>query len=194
MLVTDKGPGLSSDSLTSTHSALLSGRHLESGKELRARREMLQRDSGWRGRSFIFLCVCQGASVCSAPKSVWARLSVYKCASFAHTCLWHSPFPESLLPPPPHFFPLFPYSCIHKTLIDTAYVWVIKPNADCVIKGNCVKRSRKVGGKKEGVLVFCGCVLWGRCAFTSGDGCAERWGGEVSKSWLCCLKAVPPLR
>lgn len=36
VLVTDKEAGLSSHSLTSPHSALLSGRHLESRKQLRA--------------------------------------------------------------------------------------------------------------------------------------------------------------
>lgn len=35
---------------------------------------------------------------------------------------------------------------------------VVKSNADCVIMGNCVRRGHKV--PKEGVLVFCGCVLW----------------------------------
>lgn len=39
VLVTDKEAGLSSHSLTSTHSALVSGRHLESRKQLKARRE-----------------------------------------------------------------------------------------------------------------------------------------------------------
>lgn len=49
VLVTDKDPGLSSHSLTSSHSALLSGRHLESGKQLRARREKPPRGGGGGG-------------------------------------------------------------------------------------------------------------------------------------------------
>lgn len=59
VLVTDKDPGLSSHSLTSSHSALLSGRHLESGKQLRARREKPQRDGGgwWCGGVGGCLCV-----------------------------------------------------------------------------------------------------------------------------------------
>lgn len=63
VLVTDKEAGLSSHSLTSTHSALLSGRHLESRKQLRARRG----GGGARQQSgvgrFVFVCAC----TCNCP-------------------------------------------------------------------------------------------------------------------------------
>lgn len=104
VLVTDKDPGLSSHSLTSSHSALLSGRHLESGKQLRARRERPQRDGGCLGGD---LCLCVFACVCPlGSPSVQYRLCLRVCLLSnllflsAHVC-GTTPVRDDPLPPLP---------------------------------------------------------------------------------------------
>lgn len=89
VLVTDKGPDLSSHSLTSSHSALLSGHHLESGKQLRARRERPQREDGR-----ICVCVCLCTCVCSVCVSlpVCLETGCFRSHVCGRTAVQHLPF------------------------------------------------------------------------------------------------------
>lgn len=121
VLVTDKEAGLSSHSLTSTHSALLSGRHLESRKQLRASDGGGKTQHSGVGR-YMFVCTCT---------CMW-RLRL-QLSSFLRGSPFFSPVQTV-----PHPLPLPPPACPY------ALFTVVKPDADCVIMGNSVRRGRKV--------------------------------------------------
>lgn len=109
---------------------------------------MLQRDSGWRGKIWVFF-VCVGVHLSAQLPSLCELACLYINVLLLRTHVYgNNPRSESLLP---FFLALLSRTQNTRSL-------VIKPNADCVIMGNCVRRSHKV--EKEGVLVFCGCVLW----------------------------------
>lgn len=105
VLVTDKEAGLSSHSLTSTHSALLSGRHLESRKQLRARREgPLRRGRAGAGAGVaLWLCALGCAMLVPAPVLFFFfSLSLF---SFSSGWIFLTPVqtvPHPLTTPTPH--------------------------------------------------------------------------------------------